>query len=47
MTNTLSILLGLLIVGGVFLDFYMYDSDNLLFLAKKFAELIEWLAFWR
>jgi hypothetical protein len=47
MTNTLSILLGLLIVGGICLDFYIYDSDNLLFLGKKFADLVEWMAFWR
>ena len=47
MTNSLAIVLGLLILGGIFIDIFLFESQNLLFLAKKLAELIEWLAFWR
>ena len=47
MTNSLSIILGLLLVGGIALDIYVTGGDSLIFLARKFADLIEWLAFWR
>ncbi|WP_425102013.1 hypothetical protein [Tropicibacter sp. S64] len=47
MTNTLAIVLGALILGGLGVDYLMYGSEHLLFLAKKMFDLIEWLAFWR
>ena len=47
MTNTLSLVLGTLLVGAIAFDAVANDGDNLLFLGKKLAELIEWLAFWR
>ena len=47
MTNQIAIGLGLLIVAGLGLDAVLYDGENLLFLMRKMAELIEWLAFWR
>ncbi|MEM8576280.1 MAG: hypothetical protein AAGF60_00365 [Pseudomonadota bacterium] len=47
MTNRLAIIMGLLIVGGVLWDVTRTDGANLLFLMKKLAEFIEWLAFWR
>jgi hypothetical protein len=47
MTNQIAIGLGLLIVAGLGLDAVLYDSAGLLFLIRKLAELIEWLAFWR
>jgi len=47
MTNRLAIILGLIIVAAIAFDAIRFDGANLLFLGKKFAELIEWLAFWR
>ena len=47
MTNQIAIGLGLLIVAGLGLDALLYGSDGILFLFRKLAELIEWLAFWR
>ncbi|MDP5335612.1 MAG: hypothetical protein NWT12_00300 [Paracoccaceae bacterium] len=47
MTNQIAIGLGLLILTGLGLDAALYDGSNLLFLLRKLAELIEWLAFWR
>jgi len=47
MTNQIAIGLGLLIIVGLGLDAVLYDSAGLLFLIRKLAEFIEWLAFWR
>lgn len=47
MTNTLAILLGLFIVGGICADVFLFESENIVFLVKKLADLIEWMAFWR
>lgn len=47
MTNTIAVTLGALIFGGILLDLLLSGGDTLLFLGKKGAELIEWMAFWR
>ncbi|MEO0936959.1 MAG: hypothetical protein AAFY38_02265 [Pseudomonadota bacterium] len=47
MTNRLAIILGLIIVAAIAYDTIGNDAANLVFLGKKLAELIEWLAFWR
>lgn len=47
MTNTLAIILGLLLLGAACIDIFVYGTEHLLFLGKKLADLIEWLAFWR
>lgn len=47
MTNTIALVLGALILGAVAIDVTVYGSENLLFLARKLDEFIEWLAFWR
>ena len=47
MTNSLALILGTALVGLIALDVLAYDGASLLFLAKKLADLIEWLAFWR
>jgi hypothetical protein len=47
MTNQIAIGLGVLIVTGLGLDALLHDGANLLFLLRKLADLIEWLAFWR
>ena len=47
MTNRIAIVLAVLIVGLVVFDGLEFDWANSLFLARKFAELLEWVAFWR
>ncbi len=47
MTNRLASLLALLLLAAILLDVWLYGSEHLVFLGKKFLELIEWMAFWR
>lgn len=47
MTNSIALSLALLILGGIALDVVVFGADNIVFLGKKLADLIEWLAFWR
>lgn len=47
MSNKFALGLGLLIVLGMGVDFFGFDFNGTFFLARKTAELIEWLAFWR
>ncbi len=47
MTNTIALILALLILGGIAVDVTFNDTDNLLFLSRKFFELLDWVAFWR
>ncbi|WP_411643567.1 hypothetical protein [Loktanella agnita] len=47
MTNTLAIILGIFIIGFIALDIFVIEADVLLFLARKFVALTEYLAFWR
>ena len=47
MTNQIAVGLGLLILVALGVDWQLYDWTNSLFLARKFTDLIEWVAFWR
>jgi hypothetical protein len=47
MTNQIAIALGVMILAAICLDMFAFGESNLLYLARKFAELIEWVAFWR
>ena len=47
MTNRIAVVLAALILVLLILDWRLYDLANSLFLARKFAELVEWVAFWR
>ncbi|MEP5153639.1 hypothetical protein [Planktotalea sp.] len=47
MTNPIAIVLGLILLGGIITDVVMSGGSNLLFLAKKFTEFTDWIAFWR
>ena len=47
MTNRIALFLGFFILVAIAIDVFLYGTEHLLFLAKKFAELIEWIAFWR
>lgn len=47
MTNSITIFLVLLILSALGLDYMYNDWTASLFLARKLAEMIEWMAFWR
>ncbi|WP_375173308.1 hypothetical protein [Pseudooceanicola sp.] len=47
MTNRIAIALAMIIVALLLVDWQWFDGANSLFLARKFAELLEWVAFWR
>lgn len=47
MNNKASIILVISIVALIGLDALLFGGSNLLFLAKKFVALTEWVAFWR
>ncbi len=46
MTNLLSVWLFLILFAGILAD-YIFGWGATLFLLRKFADLIEWIAFWR
>ncbi|MBO9472698.1 MULTISPECIES: hypothetical protein [unclassified Shimia] len=47
MTNPIAIFLGAVVLTGLGLDVVFNNSAASFFLAQKFIDLIEWLAFWR
>lgn len=47
MTNQIALWLGALILIGLGVDYFYFDWANLVFLTRKLADLIEWMAFWR
>ena len=47
MTNQIAVILGVLILTFLGVDAVYADWANTLFLARKLADLIEYLAFWR
>ena len=47
MTNRIAIFLALLIIGLFLADRFVLHLDLPLFLAKQFADLVEWVSFWR
>lgn len=46
MTNRLAILLASLIIAALLLDQHL-GTGHALALARRFIDLVEWLAFWR
>ncbi|MDF0597422.1 hypothetical protein [Psychromarinibacter halotolerans] len=47
MTNTIAIVLGLLLVAFFAYDGLQMDWAMTVFLGRKGLEFVEWLAFWR
>ncbi len=47
MTDRIALYLGVMIALFFAVDWYLWDWANTLFLARKLAALIEWVAFWR
>lgn len=46
MTNRIAFIFGAIIVALVLVD-VLRGSENIVFLARKFLEFLDWLAFWR
>ncbi|UWR13874.1 hypothetical protein [Sulfitobacter sp. M368] len=47
MTNRLAIILGSFLITALVIDMILFGTEHIIFLAQKFLELIEWVAFWR
>ncbi|WP_180995960.1 hypothetical protein [Tabrizicola aquatica] len=47
MTDRIAVWLGLVILAAGLADLVLNDGSALFFLARKFLDLVEWLAFWR
>lgn len=47
MTNSISIWLGLLILGFLGVDYFYLDWQMSIFLGRKLLAMIEYIAFWR
>lgn len=47
MTNTSALVLAIILIGAISVDVAIYGSEHLIFLGKKLADLLEWMAFWR
>lgn len=47
MTNQIAIVLGLIILAAIGYDIFGNDGAALIFLARKFVDLLGWVAFWR
>ncbi|MDR7126550.1 hypothetical protein [Pseudotabrizicola sp. 4114] len=47
MTDRIALSLGLIIVAAIAADIGLNESRAMMFLLMKFADMIEWLAFWR
>jgi hypothetical protein len=46
LTNTIALWLGLLIVAAIIADLVLNGGSALMFLARKFLDLVEWVDFW-
>ena len=47
MTTPIAIVLATAVIVALGVDTMMYGNQHLIFLVKKFVDLIEWVAFWR
>ena len=47
MTNSIALTLALVVIGLIAGDMYYQSGEASLFVAKKFADMLEWMAFWR
>ncbi len=47
MTNKIAIGIGLIVLGLLAFDAVAFGWSNTLFVLRKTADMIEWMAFWR
>lgn len=46
MTNTIALWIGLILTAAITADLALNGGSALMFLARKFLDLIEWVDFW-
>jgi hypothetical protein len=46
LTNTIALWLGLILLAGIVADLALNGGSALMFLARKFLDLVEWVDFW-
>jgi hypothetical protein len=47
MTNKIALFLAVVLLAAIGLDLGLNDGRAALFLARRFLDLVEWVAFWR
>ena len=47
MTNRVALYLGAILIILIVMDILLFGTEHMIFLGKKLADLIEWMAFWR
>ena len=47
MTDRIALGLALLLAAGIGADLWLSGGEGLVFLARKFLDLMEWVEFWR
>jgi hypothetical protein len=47
LTDRIALWIGLILLAGIIADLALNGGSALAFLARKFIDLIEWVAFWR
>ncbi len=47
MTDRIAFILGCMILAAIGADLSLNDGSALMFVLRKFADMVEWLAFWR
>ncbi len=47
MTNRIALWIGLLLLAAISADLALNGGSALVFLLRKFLDMVEWLAFWR
>jgi hypothetical protein len=47
LTNRLAVWIGLILLVAGIADFTLNGGSAIIFLVRKFLDMIEWLAFWR
>ncbi|MBQ0803690.1 MULTISPECIES: hypothetical protein [unclassified Sulfitobacter] len=47
MNTPITLVLAALLTIGLVVDTFYFGTEHLIFLTKKFMDLIEWVAFWR
>lgn len=47
MTNKIALSLAVVLLAAIGLDLALNDGRGVLFLARRFLDLVEWVAFWR
>ncbi len=47
MTDKIALYLGIIIFMAITADLFLRGTTDVVFLGKKLADLLDWLAFWR